>query len=90
MTGGRKSHGIVEVIKGPVDLRVPPNTSPDRKLVYGMAVPFQVAEGKAALAVSIREDLVKGVDFENGADVVLFDDLSGVKLPSVSGTTIAK
>ncbi len=79
--------GIVEVTKGGVDFRVPPHVPHGRVLVYGMGLPFQAAERKAGLICSLREGKMKGVDWENGTDVILFDDLSNLSADSAVEVT---
>ena len=74
------SRGIVEVTKGGVDLRVPPNTPRGRTWLYQCAIPFQVAWREAAVVCNVREGRVKGVDFENGTDIVLIGDIDNVSV----------
>lgn len=70
--------GIVEVTRGGPDLRTPPDTPLGRTWLYQITHVFQVTDGLAGLFCNIREGEVKGVDFEQGGDVILFDDLSRV------------
>lgn len=79
--------GIFEVTRGEVDLRVPPSRPPGRTWLYQITLPFQVAERQAAVFCNIREGEVKGVDFENGVDVVLFDDLASVSAEGAVSVT---
>ncbi len=72
------SAGIIEVTKGGADFRVPPHVPEGRVLVYAMGLPFQAAERKAGLICNLREGKMPGVDWENGTDVILFDDLSNL------------
>ena len=70
--------GITGVTKGPVDVAVPPSTPAGEVLRYGLGFPFQVAPRQAGIFCNIRvEGFPKG-DFENGSDVILFDDLSNI------------
>ncbi len=71
--------GIIEVTQGGPDLRIPPDTPSGRTWLYQIVHVFQVAEGLAGAFCNIREGKAKGVDFENGGDVILFDDLSRVR-----------
>ena len=74
-----KSRGIVSVTRGPADLVVPPNVpEPGLMCRYGVAFPFQIAPRQAALSCSLRNENLPGGDFENGADIILFDDLSRI------------
>ena len=80
MSSQIQPRGIVEGTKGGVDLRVPPNTPRGRTWLYQCAVPFQVAAREAAVVCNVREGRVKGVDFENGTDVVLIGDIDNVSV----------
>jgi len=46
--------------------------------MYQIVMPFQVSATTAGALCNIREGLVKGVDFECGVDVILFDRLSNI------------
>lgn len=81
------SAGIVGVTKGDVDFRLPPRVPEGRVWVYQMGLPFQAAERKAGLICNLREGKMKGVDWENGADVILFDDLSNLSAEDVVEVT---
>jgi len=72
------SSGIVSVTRGVVDLRVPPATPPGQTWLYQTASPLQLTSTLAAVLCGVRAGKVKGVDFENGTDLVPFDDLSAV------------
>lgn len=87
MSSQLRSPGIIDVTRGDVDLRVAPNTPEERTWLYQIAMPIQVAERKAAIVCAIREGRVKGVDFENGTDIVLFDDLDKINAESAVQVT---
>ena len=56
----------------------PKGTPAGKAWLYQISLPFQVAKEKAAAFCNVREGLVKGVDFECGVDVILFDNLSNL------------
>ena len=64
---------------GNLDLRTPPKTPAGTTLLYQITLPFQVAARMAAAFVNVREGRVKGVDFENGTDVVVFDSVTSFR-----------
>ena len=73
-----KMKGINGITKGRVDLSVPPDMPSDEVWRYGLGFPFQAAPHKAGLFCNIRRDGVRGIDYEIGSDVILFDDLSDI------------
>ncbi len=75
---GRKSRGLVELTKGPKDFLRPLDTPAGKTWLYQIVMPFQVSATTAGALCNIREGLVKGVDFECGVDVILFDRLSNL------------
>lgn len=74
----RGSRGIVELTKGPKDFVRPPDTPAGKTWLYQIVMPFQVSATMAGVLCNIREGLAKGVDFECGVDVILFDRLSNL------------
>ena len=76
MTSG--ATGIARVTMGPGDLSVPPGTPEGQVLRYGLGFPFQVAPKQAAVFCNLRVEGLPVVDFENGTDVILFDDLANI------------
>ena len=56
----------------------PRDTPAGKTWLYQIALPFQVSRDTAAAFCNVREGLVKGVDFECGVDVILFDNLSNL------------
>lgn len=54
----------------------PPETPAGKTLVYQVALPFQLSADKAALFCNVRESQVKGLDYEVGADVIIFDSVT--------------
>ncbi len=75
---GSASADITTVTKGPADLVAPPSSATAGTMRYGLGFPFQVAPRKAALFCNLRLEGVPISDFENGTDVILFDDLSSI------------
>lgn len=69
---------ITRVTKGGMDLATPPGTARGETWHYQIVLPFQVAARKAGVFCNVRKAFAPGVDFENGTDVILFDDLSKV------------
>lgn len=67
----------LEASRGKVDLTIPPSTPPGEIWRYGLAWPFQVAPGKAALFCNIRGN--RGHDFEIGTDVIVFEDAAAIR-----------
>lgn len=65
---------LTRVTRKPAALGTPLPQPGGEKCRYGVAFPFQVAPRKAALSVSLRVEGYPVGDFENGADVILFDD----------------
>lgn len=70
--------GIVRVTVGPADLTVPDKVDDGDAFRYGLGFPFQVAPTLAGLFCNLRTEGKPVVDFENGTDVILFDDLARV------------
>ena len=71
--------GITGVSAGPVRLVTPPDASADQVLRYGLGFPFQIGPRQAALLCNVRVEGVATVDYENGTDVIPFDDLAGIR-----------
>ena len=72
------NEGITGMSLGSPDLRTPPSTPEGETWVYQLGLPFQVDQDTAGSFCNIRVSGVKGTDFENGSDVILFKDLSKV------------
>jgi len=70
---------ITAVTAGAVDLTAPRDSTPDAVLAYGLGFPFQVAPGRAALFCNVRVEGVDMWDYENGTDVIFFDDLAAIR-----------
>ena len=71
------ARGSLKMTLGPADVAIPPTQPEGDTWRYGIALPFQVAAGKAALFCAIKGK--RGRDFEAGTDVILFDDLSQIR-----------
>ncbi len=69
---------ITAVSAGPARLLRPPDATAGQDLRYGLGFPFQVAPTQAALFCNVRVEGVATFDYENGADVVIFDSLAGI------------
>jgi hypothetical protein len=70
--------GIVGVTKGPADVSVPPDVPEGEVQHYGLGFPFQVGPTMAAIFVNRRMEVTGLWDFENGSDVILFDNLGAI------------
>ena len=70
---------MLRVTRGGIDLHEPPATPAGECWHYGLSFPFQAAPRLAGVFANVRPGNGIGVDFENGVDAVLFDDLSNVQ-----------
>ncbi len=75
---GCATTGIIRVTRGPKDLVSPPQVPVGQTLRYALAYPFQVAPRLAGLFCNIKLCQAPGQDWENGMDIVLYDDLSRI------------
>ncbi|MEC8990901.1 MAG: hypothetical protein VX656_06625 [Candidatus Latescibacterota bacterium] len=66
---------ITGITRGPVDLVTPPDGDNFR---YGLGFPMQIGPRQAALLCNLRTEQMPTGDFENGADVLLFDDIDEI------------
>ena len=73
--GSQGGRGVQSITQGSADLVIPPHTPDGLMCRYGVAFPFQVAPKMAALCCSLRNENLPAGDFENGVDVILFDNL---------------
>ena len=74
--GSAESRSVTAILRGSV-LRSPPRTNPPGGVWrYGLGFPFQLAPRKAAIFCNIKGS--RGNDFEEGTDVILFDDLAAL------------
>jgi hypothetical protein len=71
--------GALAVTRGAADLIVPPSAPNDRDVRYGLGIPFQVGPRTAGLLCNLRFEGRPVADFENGADLILFDDLAHIR-----------
>ena len=83
----QKTQGIIELTKGPRDFVRPPDTPAGKTWLYQIVMPFQVSATKAGALCNVREGLAKGVDFECGVDVILFDGLSNMNAAQAVSVT---
>ena len=65
---------ITSVTSSPPRLTAPTEHPPGETCRYGCAFPFQVAPKLAAVLCCLRNEGYPVGDFENGSDVILFDD----------------
>ena len=79
----RKKTGITHVTRGPLALTAPTEQPGPEEHTYGGAFPFQIAPGKAATFVCLRNLGYPVGDFENGSDLIVFDDVSKVACEKV-------
>lgn len=70
--------GITGITKGGADLSIIPDTPPGELWRYGGGGAFQVAPCLAAFFCSIWVEGKGNIDFVNGSDVILFNDLSDI------------
>ncbi|MEA3477948.1 MAG: hypothetical protein U9R60_07200 [Bacteroidota bacterium] len=75
---GQEVSGITGITKGSVDLTIPPDPFLGRACRYEIGWPIQVAPRKAALVVSRMISGTGNIDFIDGADLILFDDLANI------------
>ena len=68
----------LNITRNPARLIAPAADPDGRTYRYGVAAPFQVAPGLAALTISIRNEGYPVGDFENGSDLILFDNLESI------------
>jgi len=69
---------ITGVTTGDVDLTAPPWQKEGEVVRYGLGFPFQVAPRIAALIVDAHIEQTPIYGFQNGSDVILFDDLDTI------------
>jgi len=75
---GQEIKGITGITKGNVDLPVPPDPCLDKACHYTVGWPIQVAPQKAALICGRFISGTGNVDFVDGADLIIFDDLANI------------
>jgi len=68
----------MKVTQSPARLIAPPPTGDGRTYRYGVAAPFQIAPGLAGLMTAIRNEGYEVGDFENGSDLILFEDIDDI------------
>ncbi len=73
---------IQNVTRSAVRLPGPHQQTPERTSRYSVGVIFQVAPRLAAISCSLRVQNIVAVDFEDGSDLILFDDLGHLKTGS--------
>lgn len=83
----QEARGIVALTKGSKDFTRPPDAPAGKTWLYQIVMPFQVSATMAGALCNIREGLAKGVDFECGVDVILFDRLSNLNADQAVAVT---
>jgi len=69
---------IAGITASAVDLVAPPDSTKDQVLSYGLGFPFQVSPKRAAVFCNVRVEGVAIGDYENGTDVIMFDNLATI------------
>lgn len=77
--GSAATAQVTAVTSGPVRLTTPPASRADLVLRYGLGFPFQIAPDRAAIFCNVRVEGVNLTDYENGTDVIVFDDLATLR-----------
>jgi len=75
---GQEINGITGITKGSVDLAIPPDPFLGKACRYEVGRPIQVAPRIAALVVARIMSGTGNVDFIDGSDLILFDDLAHI------------
>ena len=75
---GQGIKGITGITKGNVDLTIPSDPFLGKACRYEVGWPIQVAPRKAALIVGRMISGTGNIDFIDGADLILFDDLANI------------
>ncbi len=70
--------GIIDVTRSSPDLRIPENTPEGESWVYQLGLPIQLGPNTGGYLCNIRVAGWKGTDFENGSDLIPFDDITGL------------
>ena len=73
-----KKNLITEITRGPADLVEPSKIPEGNPLRYGLGIPFQVAPRQVGMFCNLRNEGYPVGDFENGTDVVIFDDPANI------------
>ena len=75
---GQEMKGITGITKGRADLTIPPDPFLGKTCRYEVGRLIQVAPRKAALVVARIMSGTGNIDFLDGADLILFDDLANI------------
>ena len=75
---GQEIKGITGITKGSVDLAIPPDPFLGKACHHSVGWPIQVAPRKAALVVGRFISSTGNIDFIDGSDLILFDDLANI------------
>ncbi|MBT3377543.1 MAG: hypothetical protein HN742_12440 [Lentisphaerae bacterium] len=69
---------VTGLTAGGVDLATPPDSTEEVRLRYGLGFPFQVSPERAAVFCNVRIEGIAVTDYENGTDVIIFEDLATI------------
>ena len=75
---GPQQRPTLRITRGKADLVSPPTAPSGEVWKYGVSYPFQVSPTEAGLFTNIRGS--RGLDYEVGNDIIIFDDLSDIDL----------
>ena len=75
---GQETDGITGITKGSVDLTNPPDPFLGIPCHYSVGWPIQIAPRKAALVVGRFLSGTGNIDFIDGSDLIIFDDLANI------------
>jgi hypothetical protein len=79
LSATRAAEGLIgEISRGGPDLSRPATSTDSLPVRYGVGYPVQVGPTRAALFCNLRVVGPRRMDFEDGTDAVVFDDLSAI------------
>jgi hypothetical protein len=78
IVAGQEMNGITGITKDSVHLAIPPDNLPGETCRYEVGWIIQVAPQKAALIVGRMISGTGNIDFIDGADLILFDNLANI------------
>ena len=80
---GQEMKGITGITKGSVDLTIPPDPFLGKPCHYTIGWSIQIAPRKAALICGRFISGTGNIDFIDGADLIIFDDLANISSDKV-------
>ena len=78
IVAGQDIKGITKISKGVVDLTMPPDPFLGKQCHYSGGLTIQVAPQKAALICGRFLSGTGNIDFTDGGDLILFDNLANI------------